>query len=97
MSQQGPPKIQLVNSPDYRENYANSVQVRTNLWDIFFMFGTLNQNSPDLVTIHNFQGVYLSPQQAKAFLNVLQQNVTQYEAAFGEIRLEPKAGASFVQ
>ena len=97
MSQQGQPKIQLVNNPDYRENYANSVQVRTNLWDIFFMFGTLNQNSPDLVTIHNFQGVYLSPQQAKAFLNVLQQNVTQYEAAFGEIRLEPKAGAPFVQ
>ena len=57
MSQPGQPKIQLVNNPDYRENYANSVQVRTNLWDIFLMFGTLNQNSPDLVTIHNFQGV----------------------------------------
>ena len=97
MNQQVQPKIQLVNNPDYREHYANSVQVRTNLWDIFLMFGTLNQNSPDLVTIHNFQGVYLSPQQAKAFLNVLQQNVSQYEAAFGEIRLEPKAGASFVQ
>ena len=97
MNQQVQPKIQLVNNPDYREQYANSVQVRTNLWDIFLMFGTLNQNSPDLVTIHNFQGVYLSPQQAKAFLNVLQQNVSQYEAAFGEIKLEPKAGASFVQ
>ena len=97
MSQPGQPKIQLVNNPDYRENYANSVQVRTNLWDIYLMFGTLNQNSPDLVTIHNFQGVYMSPQQAKAFLNVLQQNITQYESAFGEIRLEPHAGASFVQ
>jgi hypothetical protein len=97
MSQPVQPKIQLINNPDYREAYANSVQVRTNLWDIFLMFGTLNQNSPDLVTIHNFQGVYLSPQQAKAFLNVLQQNVSQYESAFGEIRLEPHAGASFVQ
>ena len=97
MNQSVQPKIQLINNPDYREAYANSVQVRTNLWDIFLMFGTLNQNSPDLVTIQNFQGVYLSPQQAKAFLNVLQQNVSQYEAAFGEIRLEPKAGASFVQ
>ncbi len=97
MSQPVQPKIQLINNPDYREAYANSVQVRTNLWDIFLMFGTLNQNAPDLVTIHNFQGVYLSPQQAKAFLNVLQQNVSQYEAAFGEIRLEPHAGASFVQ
>ena len=97
MNQIVQPRIQLVNNPDYRENYANSVQVRTNLWDIFLMFGTLNQNAPDLVTIHNFQGVYMSPQQAKAFLNVLSQNVTQYEAAFGEIKLEPHAGASFVQ
>ena len=97
MNQSVQPKIQLINNPDYREAYANSVQVRTNLWDIFLMFGTLNQNSPDLVTIQNFQGVYLSPQQAKAFLNVLQQNVSQYEAAFGEIRLEPHAGVSFVQ
>ena len=91
------PKIQLVNAQDYRESYANSVQVRTNLWDIFLMFGTISQNSPESVTIQNFQGIYLSPQQAKAFLNVLQQNVSQYEAAFGEIRLEPQAGAGFVQ
>ncbi len=45
----------------------------------------------------NFQGVYVSPQQAKALLNVLQQNVTQYETAFGEIRLEPQAGGGIVQ
>ena len=57
----------------------------------------LVQTAPDNVNIHNFQGVYLSPQQAKALLNVLQQNVSQYESAFGEIKLEPRAGASFVQ
>lgn len=86
---QPPPKIQLVNRDDYRESYANSVQVRVNLWDFFLMFGTVNQTAPDMVSIQNFQGVYLSPQQAKALLNVLQQNLTQYEATFGEIRLEP--------
>jgi hypothetical protein len=32
----------------------------------------------------------LSPQQAKALSNVLHQNITQYEATFGEIRLEPQ-------
>lgn len=84
------PKIQIINTAEYRENYANSVQVRVNLWDFFLMFGTLTQNSPDAVNIQNFQGVYLSPQQAKALLNILQQNVSQYEATFGEIRLEPK-------
>ena len=86
-----------MNTPDYREGYANSVQVRVNLWDFFLMFGKVSQNAPDNVAIHNFQGIYVSPQQAKALLNVLQQNVTQYEAAFGEIKLEPQAGAGFVQ
>ena len=92
------PTIQLSTSPDYREQYANSVQIRVNLWDFFLLFGLINQSAPDNVQIQNFQGIYLSPQQAKALLNVMQQNVTQYEAAFGEIKLEPHApGAGSVQ
>ena len=97
MTQPTAPKIQMVNTAEYRENYANSVQVRVNLWDFFLMFGRVNQTAPDSVSISNFQGVYVSPQQAKALLNVLQQNVTQYEAAFGEIRLEASAGGGIVQ
>ena len=92
-----PPKIQLINTPDYRENYANSVQVRVNLWDFLLLFGRVSQTASDNVAIHNFQGVYVSPQQAKALLNVLQQNITQYESAFGEIRLEPQGSAGAVQ
>jgi flagellar protein FlaG len=91
------PRIILEKAPDYREGYANSVQIRVNLWDFFLMFGNINQTAPDNVHIQNFQGVYVSPQQAKALLNVLQQNVGQYESAFGEIRLEPRAGTGFVQ
>jgi len=86
-----PTQVQIEKSEDYRETYANSVQVRVNLWDFFLMFGTMNQTRQDSVTIQGFQGVYLSPQQAKALMNVLQQNVAQYEATFGEIRLEPKS------
>jgi flagellar protein FlaG len=97
MTQPSAPKVQLINTPDYRENYANSVQIRVNLWDFFLMFGRVNQTSPENVAIHNFQGVYVSPQQAKALLNVLQQNVQQYETAFGEIRLEPQSGGAIVQ
>ncbi len=91
-----PPKIQMSNVPEYREGYANSVQIRVNLWDFFLMFG-LFQSGPDNVSIQNFQGIYLSPQQAKALMNVLTQNVTQYEAAFGEIKLEPHPPAGSVQ
>jgi len=91
------PRIVLEKSADYRDDYANSVQIRVNLWDFFIMFGKLNQTAADTVNIENFQGVYVSPQQAKALLGLLQQNVSQYESAFGEIRLEPKAGAGFIQ
>ena len=97
MTQPTAPRIQLVNTAEYREGYANSVQVRVNLWDFFLMFGRVNQTAPDSVAIHNFQGIYVSPQQAKALLNVLQQNVTQYESAFGEIKLEPQGGGGIVQ
>lgn len=84
-----PTKINLAQTADYRESYANSVQVRVNLWDFFLMFGTIQQTAADAVTLNNFQGVYLSPQQAKALANLLNQNIQQYEAAFGEIKLEP--------
>ena len=84
------PSIQLTNTSDYRENYANSVQVRVNVWDFFLVFGTLQQQDESKVEVSNFQGIYLSPQQAKALLGLLQQNVTSYEAAFGEIKLDPR-------
>jgi Protein of unknown function (DUF3467) len=97
MSQPQPPKIQMSSAPEYREGYANSVQIRVNLWDFLLLFGLVNQASPDNVNITNFQGIYLSPQQAKALLNVLQQNVSQYETAFGEIKLEPAQAGGTVQ
>jgi hypothetical protein len=97
MTQQPAPRIQLINSPEYRENYANSVQIRLNLWDFLLMFGRVNQTSADEMQIQNFQGVYLSPQQAKALMKLMQQNVSQYEAAFGEINLEPGSPAGSVQ
>jgi flagellar protein FlaG len=71
--------------------------MRVSLWDFFLLFGTINQTAADAVTIQNFQGVYLSPPQAKALSNLLQQNLKQYEAAFGEIRLEAHAQGEIIQ
>ena len=84
------PAIKLTNSKDYRENYANSVQIRVNVWDFFLVFGTLQQQTPLEMEVNNFQGIYLSPQQAKALLAILQQNVVNYEKTFGEIKLDPR-------
>jgi len=80
--------IKLVSTQEYREGYANSVQVRASVWDFLLVFGRLQQPSASEVEIHNFQGVYLSPQQAKALVTILEQNVIQYEKAFGEIKLD---------
>lgn len=91
------PAVRIENGPDYRENYANSVQLRMSLWDFLLTFGLMRQTGPESVVIQNFQGIYLSPQQAKALLNVLLTNIQQYEAAFGEIRLEPQASGTPVQ
>jgi hypothetical protein len=84
------PNVNIVNTSDYREHYANSVQVRVNVWDFFLVFGTLQQQSESQVEVRNFAGIYLSPQQAKALMAILQQNVAGYESAFGEIKLDPR-------
>lgn len=86
------PNITLSKAPDYRNGYANSVQVRPSVWDFALIFGTMNQVAADSIEIENFQGIYLSPQQAKALYGLLGQNLAQYEAAFGTISLDaPKA------
>ena len=86
------PEIKVSNSENYRDSYSNSVQVRVNVWDFYLVFGTLVPLE-DRVEVHNFQGVYLSPQQAKALLAILQQDVANYENAFGEIKLDPRMTA----
>jgi hypothetical protein len=90
MSNPPQPDVKLIRTGDYRENYANSVQVRVNVWDFFLVFGTLQQQSETHVEVDNFQGIYLSPQQAKALAAILQQNIAGYESTFGEIKLDPR-------
>lgn len=86
--------VKITNSDDYRNNYANSVQVRMSVWDFFLVFGTMHRDSQEQVQIENFQGIYLSPQQAKALRNVLDNNLAQYEQTFGQLALEPQFGPS---
>ena len=83
------PRIHLRRTDAYRDSYANSVQIRLSVWDFLLVFGTLGEQTPEQVEIDNFQGIYLSPQQAKALHNILGHNLAQYEQAFGAIALEP--------
>ncbi len=90
MANPAQPNIKILKTSDYRETYANSVQVRMNVWDFFLVFGTFQQSAPEEVEVNNFQGIYLSPQQAKALVQILAHNVQQYEQTFGEIKLDPR-------
>ena len=85
------PQMNLVQTPDFRESYANSVQVRVSVWDFQLVFGLASAESPEQVTIRNQNAIFLSPQQAKALWNVLGQNIAQYEQAFGTLNLEPQS------
>jgi len=101
MSQNKQPEqteIRLSKTDAYRESYANSVQVKMSVWDFQLIFGTMQQDAPDHVNLMNFQGIYLSPQQAKALSNLLTQNIAQYEKAFGAISLDGPApqGQQFI-
>ena len=81
----------VTQSPDDRESYDNSVQVRPTVWDFQLVFGLATSDNPEQVTIRNHNAIILSPQQAKALWNVLGQNLAQYEQAFGTLNLEPQS------
>ena len=40
------PNVTVTRSDQYRDSYANSVQVRMSVWDFRLVFGTMQQDSP---------------------------------------------------
>lgn len=90
-------RVKVLHRADYRESYANAVQIRPSTWDFFLQFGTLEPKSQEEVEMHMFQGVYISPQQAKAVLQLLHSHMESYEKAFGEVQLLPLPAPGAVQ
>lgn len=89
MNNQPQPNLNVQHSADFHEGYANSVQIRVSVWDFYLAFGVAAQETPDRVDFKITQGIYISPQQAKALWNVLGQNLASYEQTFGKIAIEP--------
>lgn len=89
MSDPKEPSIRVTESEDYNDLYSNSVQIRMSVWDFHLVFGTMQSATAEEVNFTSKQGIYLSPQQAKALFNILGQNLAQYESTFGELKLEP--------
>jgi len=70
--------------------YANQVELHATNWDFRFRFGEAFDIQTENATVLERTRIIMSPQHAKAFLNALSDNVRKYEAAFGEIRFNPK-------
>ena len=56
MSQQNPnqsqdkqPQLKLTHAENYRDGYANSVQVRMSVWDFFLVFGITQRSEPRMM------------------------------------------------
>jgi hypothetical protein len=96
MTEQGPFRFSLgPTSSGGPPAYSNNVNILTSTWDITFEFSQLSltasqeENQPPVVSADVVQRIVMSPQHAKAFSEVLRQNVSQWEQQFGEIRLPP--------
>jgi hypothetical protein len=71
--------------------YCNNAQILTSSWDFNFEFSQLvpipseREGEPPVVSKNAVQRIVMSPQHAKAFSNILKQNVEQWEQQFGEL------------
>lgn len=76
------PAINL--SPDLKPFYANLVRISHTPMELTFDFACMlpGQNQTDIIS-----RVLMSPLGAKLFLRALTENLSRYEAAFGEVHV----------
>jgi hypothetical protein len=67
--------------------YANSARLNISLWDFKFNFGEVEDIGPSGMKVSEKVRVVMSPQHAKVFLQVFEQNLKRYEDKFGEIKV----------
>ncbi len=104
MAEQGQGGVEFSSGPsgtgvDSLPLYSNSVQIQLSSWDLSFEFAQLSfirneqEGQPATAAVKAVQRIVMSPQHAKAFSEILRQNVEEWEKQFGEIRL-PSPGAA---
>lgn len=98
MAEQGPFRLTMgpggvVGGPT---QYCNGVQIVISSWDFNFEFYQVvpipgeQEGEPTTLSRNVVQRTVMSPQHAKAFLEVLRQNVAAWEAQFGQIQSPPE-------
>ena len=80
----------VVTSPTFVSLYSNDTQIQTSPWDVRLIFGEIQDvatgDSPGVIVKQTGE-VRMSPQQAKALLALIAQQLDQYEKNFGTIPL----------
>lgn len=81
------PETKHVGTEDALRVYSNAVTLQSSPWDIRLNFGQIERTDADGVQIHDKVLIYMSPQHAKATLEVLRKTVERYEGTYGTLPL----------
>jgi len=77
-------------SPDYIAYYASNIRMTISFFDIRMISGEVIVDENNLI-FNDRVSIVLSPQHAKVFLKVLQDNIEGYEKQFGPIPERPES------
>jgi hypothetical protein len=78
-------KITFVEKGPVPSIYANNAQVRVLPWDIRIDFGEVSEITGGEFVVERKAYITMSPTHAKAFLKVLEDDLSNYEKQFGKI------------
>jgi hypothetical protein len=84
-----PQHIVVKRAEHFMESYANYVSLATSLWDMTVMFGRTVTDDLHNPYVEQRLSVTISPQTAKAMVEILWRNVLAYEQRYGTIRYTP--------
>lgn len=87
------PEVEITKAASFVKIYANSAFIEVTPWDFKMIFGEI-QKIGIKMHVEQSVAVVMSPQHAKALLNVLATNVQEYEKQVGEIRLAQQPSAT---
>lgn len=86
-TEEGNLSVESTQIEDYFTAYANGASVSHTLFDFQMHFSEVKIFDPAHITAERFATIIMSPPHAKVFLFHLAQNLSGYEARFGEIKV----------
>ena len=79
------PGIEVIRAEPFFSTYANHIGVQTTPWDIKLTFGEIVALRPDKIAVKETGSITISPEQAKALVPLLEQQLKVYESLNGPI------------